>query len=229
MTITQGFTSEPIEDFLIAHNYSADFVDIPNAVYDKCCNSAYEKALSQYPLYASNYEELSLELEEYIPVSLIMQLSDEVKRIMLLDDPYYLDESEIFPTVSPIENEGHQVKTASTQITESPSDNSTPLGDEKNAANNDEEKEYEMPTKENTLYLPIKQVYFDQIVAGTKKKEYREIKPTTYKKYLECNEYGDPYFDETLIDIDNPLCGDIYVWNNGVYPYFDKLDCLLAH
>lgn len=34
----------------------------------------------------------------------------------------------------------------------------------------------ETPTKENTLYLPIKQVYFDQIIAGTKKEEYREIK-----------------------------------------------------
>ncbi len=29
-------------------------------------------------------------------------------------------------------------------------------------------------TKENTLYLPIKQVYFDAIIAGTKKEEYRE-------------------------------------------------------
>ena len=31
------------------------------------------------------------------------------------------------------------------------------------------------PTKENTLYLTIKQVYFDAIVAGQKKEEYREI------------------------------------------------------
>ena len=29
----------------------------------------------------------------------------------------------------------------------------------------------ETPAKENTLYLPIKQVYFDQIIAGTKKEE----------------------------------------------------------
>src|SRR5699024_6338364 len=34
----------------------------------------------------------------------------------------------------------------------------------------------EQPTKENTLYLPIKQIYFEQIIAGTKDKEYREIK-----------------------------------------------------
>ena len=29
------------------------------------------------------------------------------------------------------------------------------------------------PTKENTLYLTIKQVFFDQIVAVRKKEEYR--------------------------------------------------------
>lgn len=28
------------------------------------------------------------------------------------------------------------------------------------------------PTKENTLYLTIKQKYFDEIMAGTKKNEY---------------------------------------------------------
>ena len=42
-----------------------------------------------------------------------------------------------------------------------------------------------MKTKENkTLYLPIKQIYFDEILAGTKKQEYREMKPTTFTKYL---------------------------------------------
>jgi len=46
----------------------------------------------------------------------------------------------------------------------------------------------ETPSKDNSLYLTIKQVYFDQIVAGTKKDEYRDITPTTYKKYLECGD-----------------------------------------
>ena len=41
------------------------------------------------------------------------------------------------------------------------------------------------PTKENTLYLVIKQVYFDAILAGTMKQEFREIKSTTYEKFLE--------------------------------------------
>ena len=49
------------------------------------------------------------------------------------------------------------------------------------------------PTRQNTLYLAIKQVFFDEIIAGTKTKEYREIKNTTYKKYLECDEDGFPY------------------------------------
>ena len=43
----------------------------------------------------------------------------------------------------------------------------------------------EASNKENTLYLPIKQVYFDQIIAGTKKIEYREVKEgTTANRYL---------------------------------------------
>ena len=85
-----------------------------------------------------------------------------------------------------------------------------------------EQEELIVPTKENTLYLPIKQVYFDEIIEGSKKEEYREIKPTTYKKYLECDGYDNPYFDNSLMSDDNPLCGVIYVWNNGVYPYIAK-------
>ena len=75
------------------------------------------------------------------------------------------------------------------------------------------------PTKENTLYLTIKQVYFDAIVAGLKKEEYREIKNTTYKKYLEVDEEGWPLYHSGLIDAENPLLGDLCIWNNGVYPY----------
>lgn len=78
------------------------------------------------------------------------------------------------------------------------------------------------PTKENTLYLTIKQVFFDQIIAGTKKEEYREIKDTTYKKYLLCDEDGFPYFDDEKISPDYPLAGDICVWNDGVYPFYPK-------
>lgn len=46
------------------------------------------------------------------------------------------------------------------------------------------------------LQLIIKQKYLDEILAGTKNKEYREIRPTTAKKYINytCNgkEYHNP-------------------------------------
>ena len=44
------------------------------------------------------------------------------------------------------------------------------------------------PIKEPPLYLPIRKVYFDEIIAGTKTTEYREIKDTTAKRYLLTNE-----------------------------------------
>ena len=72
----------------------------------------------------------------------------------------------------------------------------------------------------DSLYLPIKQVFFDQIVAGTKKEEYREIWDTTYKKYLQTSPEGNIYFDDQLASIDNPLTGDPFFYNKGVFPYF---------
>lgn len=40
------------------------------------------------------------------------------------------------------------------------------------------------------LNLIIKQKYFDEIIAGTKKQEFREIRPSTQKKYCEIDEEG---------------------------------------
>lgn len=79
----------------------------------------------------------------------------------------------------------------------------------------------EAPTKENTLYLPIKQVYFDQIIAGTKKEEFREIKEgITANRYLVKN-------SETKYNL-NPDCtinGNEYFvddYNNGNFPFLPK-------
>ena len=41
------------------------------------------------------------------------------------------------------------------------------------------------------ITLIIKQVYFDQIMDGTKTHEYREVKPSTIKKLLAHDENGD--------------------------------------
>lgn len=76
------------------------------------------------------------------------------------------------------------------------------------------------PAKNNTLYLPIKQIYFDAIIDGTKKVEYREIKDTTFKKYLETwkekGEEGFVFHDEK-VNPDQEL--DIMMYNDGVYPF----------
>ena len=76
------------EKFVKEHNYSPEFVDIPGKVYEKCMDKAYEKASTEYPEINERYEELEVALEQYIPVCLIEQLSEEVKNKMLSDEPY---------------------------------------------------------------------------------------------------------------------------------------------
>lgn len=76
--------------------------------------------------------------------------------------------------------------------------------------------------KDNELYLPLKQVYFDQIVAGTKKEEYREVKlGVTMNRYLRKADNSSGY------EL-NPECTDpskTYYWddyNDGKYPFMPK-------
>ena len=46
------------------------------------------------------------------------------------------------------------------------------------------------------LKLIIKQCYFDEIIKGTKKKEFREVRPTTIKKLLQLDSEGYEVEDE---------------------------------
>lgn len=77
------------------------------------------------------------------------------------------------------------------------------------------------PTKENTLYLPIRQVYFDQIIAGTKKIEYREVKEgVTANRYL-LKENGKYVLNpETVSDVNAEYFMDDY--NGGKFPFTPK-------
>lgn len=76
-------------------------------------------------------------------------------------------------------------------------------------------------TKENTLYLPIKQVYFDQIVAGTKKEEYREIKEgITANRYLLKDSNGKYVLNSDVTQPDKEYFIDDY--NNGHFPFVPK-------
>ena len=59
--------------------------------------------------------------------------------------------------------------------------------------------------------MPIKQVYFDQIIAGTKKEEYREIKEgITANRYLlkdrpQVYQHGDYHIGNMMIDHNGQL------------------------
>ena len=79
----------------------------------------------------------------------------------------------------------------------------------------------ETPTKENTLYLPIKQVYFDQIIAGTKKEEYREIKEViTANRYLLKDRNGKYVLNPNVTQPNKEYFIDDY--NNGNFPFVPK-------
>jgi len=82
----------------------------------------------------------------------------------------------------------------------------------------------EKPTKQNTLYLPIKQVYFDQIIAGTKKEEYRDITPNTYKKYLVTDEQGNLFVSDYYTDADLDFYGSdlLMACKDGQFPFVFK-------
>lgn len=77
------------------------------------------------------------------------------------------------------------------------------------------------PTKENTLYLPIRQVYFDQIIAGTKKIEYREVKEgVTANRYL-LKENGKYVVNPDAVDdVNATYYMDDY--NGGKFPFTPK-------
>lgn len=50
----------------------------------------------------------------------------------------------------------------------------------------------------NILTLSIKQKYFDEMLAGKKKQEFREIRPTNAKKYFRYLLNGKEYDEESL-------------------------------
>lgn len=78
-----------------------------------------------------------------------------------------------------------------------------------------------MITKDNTLYLPIKKVFFDQIVNGTKKAEYREVKyGITANRYLIRDAYGNYVPNPACTDEDEEYYIDDY--NNGQFPFLPK-------
>lgn len=74
---------------------------------------------------------------------------------------------------------------------------------------------------EYTLYLPIKQIYFDEIVAGTKTEEFREIKEgITANRYLLKDEKGKYVLNPKCTDPQKEYFVDDY--NGGNFPFTPK-------
>ena len=73
----------------------------------------------------------------------------------------------------------------------------------------------------DTLYLPIKQVYFDEIVAGVKSCEYREIKEgITANRYLLRDSRGAYLLNPECTKIGTQFYLDDY--NGGSFPFLPK-------
>ena len=88
--------------------------------------------------------------------------------------------------------------------------------------------------REDTLYLPIKQTFFDQIVSGKKKEEYREVKfGITANRYLQhrLDANGNQVKDTNTVEgyVRNPKVTSAAVkrywlddYNDGNFPFMPK-------
>ena len=167
---------------------TGELVCIPNKIYDRIMSSVYEDAISKLGKRKDGlYGDDEVELEEFLPDSLLKLLPEEVV--------------DILPFGSSFENEEPEAESVK------------------------EECGLPEPNESNTLYLVIKQKYFDQIIAGTKTEEYREIKETTYKRYIETGDGGSVMFSDAISDEElSKYCevDDLYIYNNGVCPFIRK-------
>lgn len=194
-----SFTKKDIaelEQFVIEHDYSCMFVDIPSAMYDKCCDKAFDTALREFKDLRQPDLGYQMSFYELMPMSLVNALSEEVAEKVLANFPedYFEDDEEYE------EEDNEDV----------------------------EHEDEDVPQRTESLYMTIKQVYFDQIVAGTKKEEYREIKETTYKKYLAVDENGNPYINLNVFPEEEwdkyPSDMFLSIYNDGKCPLVGRKD-----
>lgn len=80
-----------------------------------------------------------------------------------------------------------------------------------------------MLTQQNSVCLTIEQKNFDQIAAGIKNIEFRELKPTTFKNYVVLDKEGHPIEKD---EVEWPALEgfDLYFFNNGVFPFQLRAD-----
>lgn len=77
------------------------------------------------------------------------------------------------------------------------------------------------PKNSDVLYLPIKQVYFDEIVSGVKSCEFREVKEgITANKYLLRDNDKKYVLNSDCTSLDRAYYIDDY--NDGKFPFLPK-------
>ena len=182
-----------VAEFIRDGHFTGELVDIPSHVYDRIERSVNEAAMRDMRKHSNTglQEDDILRFQTVLPIELLELLPEDVREL--------IDMTQIDEYYSSGEDER--------DVTDL---NEWCLSDNKR----------EEPSKSNTLYLTIKQKYFDQIISGEKTEEYREIKPTTYKKYLFVDDEGElVQYDKHVFD-EKGIEKHLYnAWNDGVFPY----------
>lgn len=237
-----------VAEFIKDNHYSGELVDVPSHVYDRIFAGVSDVAIKDMKTERKDvlYESDEVKLQEVLPADLVNLLPEELLDLIDMDKilEYYpqeeednedenekevleLDDSQIIP-LRELEHIGNEedsdYPTEDDNFQEIVYEYKTDeqlAQEEPDWVISDEEREE--PSKENTLYLTIKQADYNKIISGNKRVESREIKDTTYKKYLELFEDGNLVIDDDVVhDIDNIQKYDIYAWNLGEYPYIPK-------
>lgn len=216
-TVTVGLTAKNVKDtiaFIEDNHFSAELVDIPSDVYGRIYTKAEEDAIRTLSKQKDGLCPTDdLKLQELLPVELLNILPENILAKLDQDrlaEEYDLEEEQV-------EDEEEEFELPEV-VTHYRSDEEMATVDPLWTVD-----DRDTPSKANSLYLTIRQAEFDKIVAGQKLVERREIKDTTFKKYLEIGEDGLAMIDEDFIlDEDGISQYDIYSWNDGVYPFIPK-------
>ncbi len=73
--------------------------------------------------------------------------------------------------------------------------------------------------EEQTIRIKVTLTQLAKITSGYTKEIRQPLSPENYKQYLKTDANGNAFFYPDKISPDNPLCGDLDIWNDGVYPY----------
>ncbi len=226
-TIFEGYapvelTDEQVKevaDYIRDNHFSGELRDIPEDVFNHIVDQVVETADIDMKdgMEDALYDDDEIYIQPVLPLHLINLLPVEVRNLIHKDkiEEYYAQF---------VEDEDEEDDMTEEEMEREP-------GIRYDAESNYWSIEGEMePMKENTLNLIVKQSVFEKILSGEKKIEYRDIKASTYKKFLECRRDGEPIcHDGLLMSINEDQDFDIYLWNGGTYPFIPKVSLRYLH